>query len=211
MVGFPENRPSAGALAFKAHKATRQPGYFAPRPPSTGRFSVPDPLGACYLAATPGVAVGELISPVYIDAGYVPASAVEGVVITAVMLPEALCFANVSDPAAKPWRVTTELTSTDDCDIPRQWAVRFAAEGYDGVFYTARFSPGGRTPGHGSVRQVASTSARTPPKRPGKRASHPDFKFSTLRRRWPHGARCHRRSTEKESESSRAVSRAFHK
>ena len=143
LTGFPENRPLAGTLAFKAHKATRQPGYFAPRPPSAGRFSVLAPMGTCYLAATLGVAVGELISPVYIDAGYVPASEVEGVVVTAVMLPGSLCFANVSDPAVKPWGVTTELTSTDDYDIPWQWAARFASEGYDGVFYTARFSPGG--------------------------------------------------------------------
>lgn len=121
---------------------TRNPGYFAPRPPADGRFSVAAPNGTCYLALSESVAALEIMAPEFIEDGEIPWEETLGWEVACVEFPGLTKTAAVSSPDASRYKVTTELTSTDQYDITQQWAERLREAGFEAILYTARFTPG---------------------------------------------------------------------
>jgi len=67
---------------------------------------------------------------------------VGGRVVSRVGLPEAVHAANVSVANAIQYRITAELTAIGDYDLTQDWARIFHRDGFSGIRYALRFTPG---------------------------------------------------------------------
>lgn len=144
LTGFPEHRTRARTVLYRAHHASRGSWWFSS---GGGRFDLPPPQGTCYLASTAAAAVRERLGPVLSARQLVPATVLDGVVVSRLVVgvpgqQRDLRWANLRVAAAARFGVTRELESMTPYDVPVRWARAFAAAGLDGVRYGPRFSPG---------------------------------------------------------------------
>jgi hypothetical protein len=144
LTGFPLRRTAPGTMLHRAHQARRGPWWFAS---AGGRFDLAQPRGTCYLASSALVAVRERLGPVLAARESLPATVLEGVVVSrlAVGVPgerAPLRLANLRVSAAAGFGVTRELESMTPYDVPVRWARAFDDLGLDGIWYGPRFSPG---------------------------------------------------------------------
>lgn len=142
--GFPEHRTPSGTMLHRAHLARRGPWWFSS---GGGRFDLPSPRGTCYLASTALAAVRERLGPVLATRTTLPATTLDGVVVSrlAVGVPgesRDVRWANLRVSGAARFGVTRELESMTPYDVPARWARAFDQAGLDGVRYGPRFSPG---------------------------------------------------------------------
>jgi hypothetical protein len=72
----------------------------------------------------------------------VPASLLNGVVVSELAVGASTALANLRSTRAGEFGVLNELAIMVPYDIPQAWARAFAAAGLGGVRYPARFSPG---------------------------------------------------------------------
>ncbi len=144
LTGFPVLRTPPTLVLHRAHQSSRGPWWFAS---GGGRFDLSAPRGTCYLASSPLAAVRERLGPVLAARSALPASTLEGVVVSRLTVGRATdagptSWANLRVAGAARFGVTRELESMTPYDVPQQWARAFDAEGLDGVRYGPRFSPG---------------------------------------------------------------------
>lgn len=137
--GFPRRTLAAGMTWFRQHAASCGPWWFSCS--GAGRFDLADPYGTCYLAASPQSAVREGIGPDLAEHGQVPASLIDGRVVSALPLPETVTAANVDSPrAVDHYGVTAELTAMTPYDVPQAWANTLHRAGFDAVIGRLRFA-----------------------------------------------------------------------
>lgn len=142
--GFPVRRMAPSAMLHRAHRAARGPWWFSS---AGGRFDLPAPRGTCYLATSALVAVREWLGPVLARRASLPATTLDGVVVSRLPVGERgtsrhLLMANLRVEGAAAFGVTRELESMTPYEIPALWARALAEAGLDGVWYGPRFTPG---------------------------------------------------------------------
>lgn len=136
---FPRRSFRAGSRWFRQHDAADGPWWFSSS--TDGRFDLPAPNGTCYLANSAQAAARERIGPDMAATGHVPASIVEGRVMSNLALPHLAVAANLdADRAADGYGVTGELTVMTPYSIPQAWAVALHSAGFDGIVGRLRFS-----------------------------------------------------------------------
>ena len=161
LAGFPAYRLEPRAVLCRAHLAANGPWWFSHD--GGGRFDLPAPRGTCYLATDPAVAVRERLGAVLGGAPYVPASLLEGVVVSRLGVPSPRRLANLRVARAADFGVTRELEVMVPYAVPQAWARALADVGLDGVRYGPRFTPGPAS----SVALFDEAGARDWPADPG--------------------------------------------
>lgn len=137
---FPAYRLVPGVPLFRAHLSAHGPWWFSSD--GGGRFDLPPPHGTCYLATNPAVAVRERLGTVLGGSASVPASLLEGVVVSRLRLPVARRLANLQVARAADFGVTRELETMVPYAVPHAWARALSAAGLEGLRYGPRFTPG---------------------------------------------------------------------
>lgn len=140
LAGFPVHELRPTTALFRAHRADRGPWWFGSD--GSGRFDLPAPRGACYVALDPASAVRERVGPVLAAARAVPESLLEDVVVSRVALPAARDVADLQSRAAGEYGVTRELETMVPYAVPQAWARALDRAGHQGVRYGPRFTPG---------------------------------------------------------------------
>jgi hypothetical protein len=144
--GFPVHRLAPRTVLHRAHLAVNGPWWFSSE---GGRFDLDRPRGTCYLATTALAALRERLGPVLARRATLPATTLEGVVVSRLRLgrggdgdqPPAR-LANLRSSRAATFAVTRELESMTPYDVPQAWARALDSVGLDGIRYGPRFSPG---------------------------------------------------------------------
>lgn len=140
LTGFPVRRLAKGTVLFRAHRAELTPWWFGND--ASGRFDLRAPRGTCYLAGDAETALRERLGPVLGARAAVPESALEGVVVSALRLAAGTQAADLQSRRAAAFGVTRELETMVPYAVPQAWARAFDAEGFGGVRYSPRFTPG---------------------------------------------------------------------
>ena len=140
VAGFPAYPVDEGTDLFRAHGRELGPWWFGND--GSGRFDLRPPRGTCYVALDPLSALRERLGPVLGGAQAVPASLLEESVVSRLRLPAARDVADTQDRGAAAFGVTRELESTVPYAVPQAWARAFDEEGFGGVRYGPRFTPG---------------------------------------------------------------------
>ena len=138
--GFPTRVVTPDDVLQRAHTAGLGPWWFASG--GAGRFDLPLPRGTCYLADSAVVAVRERLGTVLGGRAVVPASLLDGVVVSALRLPQERRLADVEARGATAFGVTRELETMVPYAVPQAWAAAFDEAGLGGVAYGPRFTTG---------------------------------------------------------------------
>lgn len=137
--GFPAYDLRADHPLHRAHHSDRGPWWFSS---TGGRFDLPVPLGTCYLADSPLVALRERLGPVLAGCSRVPASLLEESVVSRLRVPETHRVADLQAARATRFGVTRELETMVPYAVPQAWARALHRSGLRGVRYGPRFSTG---------------------------------------------------------------------
>lgn len=135
---FPAVELASDHEVVRVHGLQHDPGWFSFD--KGGRFDLALPRGTCYAGDALGVALREALGGMARH-DRVPASEARLRAAT-VLVGLTGRFAAVSEPDAARFGVTAELTSMPTYAVPQAWAEAFDAAGFDGIRYTARFTPG---------------------------------------------------------------------
>lgn len=107
-----------------------------------GRFDLVHPEGTCYFGETEAVAVRERCGRLVAAHLPLPASFLQGRVVSTVQMAIGP-LADLVDPEVWTVGVTAELHAGNDYELTGRWARQFRAAGFDGLRYAPRFTPGG--------------------------------------------------------------------
>ena len=100
-----------------------------------------NPCGTCYLASTPEAAAREIVGPDFSASGRVPEGLVRDRIVSQLELPFTVEAARItSDHTLGYGVVGSELAVAASYDLSCQWAEAFNAAGFNGIWYTPRFS-----------------------------------------------------------------------
>ncbi len=138
--GFPRRHVTPTDVLHRGHTAAYRPWWFGCD--GGGRFDLHLPRGTCYLADSAAVAVRERLGTVLGTRATVPASLLDGVVVSRLHLPHPCDLANLQSSAASRFGVLRELEVMVPYYVPQDWATAFDQEGFGGVAYGPRFSTG---------------------------------------------------------------------
>jgi len=143
--GFPRAPLAAGTLLYRCHSVRQRHWWFASRGPGAGgRFDLPAPRGTHYVASDVETAVRERLREQGRQSGDVPGDIAETFQVTVTRAARSWSCAHVGVKRAARFGVTRELTTLpkDYHETTQAWAEAFAAAGFDGLRYGARFTPG---------------------------------------------------------------------
>lgn len=140
LVGFPVAR--LPDIAFRVTRAGRRPWWFSNS--MEGRFDLPAPLGACYVAAEAVNAVVEVIGADVIG-GLVSTRFIGDRRIWEVPAARPTSLADSTSNGARRFGVTNEIGTVVPYSCPQQWARSLHASGFDGVQYHLRHVPSAGT------------------------------------------------------------------
>lgn len=140
LTGFPAYSLVPSYPVYRAHAVTRAPWWFSSS--EEGRFDLPKPRGTCYLAGSPLAALRERIGSVLGERAFVPASLLEGVVVSKLSVLRPISLADLQAHRASDFGVTRELETMTPYAVPHAWALAFAGAGCGGVRYRPRFTTG---------------------------------------------------------------------
>lgn len=112
---------------------------FTSNPPGRNRFDLPAPQGTCYWSDRAYGSFVEVFRGITVLA---PSDVQRRRLFTASAPP--LRLADLTAPAAYPFGVTVELSSSSEYDMAQQWAQRLATRGVDGLLSLCRHDPSGR-------------------------------------------------------------------
>ncbi|GAA1422976.1 RES family NAD+ phosphorylase [Agrococcus citreus] len=135
---FPAVDLAVDRRLVRVHGAGHGPGWFSSD--KGGRFDLTAPRGTSYAGDALAVALREALGGLARQ-GRVPVAEAR-LRAASIVVGVAGRFAAVSVPEAARFGVTSELTSMPMYTVPQMWAEAFAAAGFDGIRYTARFTPG---------------------------------------------------------------------
>ena len=143
LAGFPSRLLRAGEQVYRAHTATLGPWWFGAD--GHGRFDLSDPRGTCYLAGSALAALRERLGVVLGRLPVVPASLLEGAVVSTLAAPDERDLADLQTADAARFGVTRELETMVPYAVPQAWARGFDEAGLGGVAYGPRFTTGDAT------------------------------------------------------------------
>lgn len=116
----------------------------SPRARPGGRFDLREPEGTCYLASTDGAAVRERVGRLLATHRPIPEYLYTGRVVSQVVLPDLDGpVADLTSEEAAALGVTVEIHSSPDYRLTARWAAQAHADGFGGLRYQPRFTPGG--------------------------------------------------------------------
>lgn len=136
---FPSRAILAGTQWKRAHRAEREPWFFASA--GSGRFDLEEPMGTCYVANRAEGAAREVIGPEFISTGFVNRQLLKDRVVSTVLMPSDLTAAKLTADGAFAFGVSNELSATSDYSICQSWAAALASHGFTAIWYQPRFSP----------------------------------------------------------------------
>lgn len=145
LSGFPAVDLDKGQRVARSHAVTNTAWWFASTPASGGgRFDLGSPCGTCYIADNVEVAVRERLRETIVASGVVSPLLAERFAVSVFTMPRAWRCAHIGLAKAARFGVTRELAALAPSQYPlsRQWASAFAATGFEGIRYGARFTPG---------------------------------------------------------------------
>ncbi|MGO1543697.1 MAG: RES family NAD+ phosphorylase [Gulosibacter sp.] len=138
LAGFPARPLDVQDSVYRSYSSNRGPGWYSSN--GSGRFDLSPPHGTGYVADTVAMAIRErfgviarrrVLSNAEVDSFRVAElTGING------------SFGDVSSAAAAEFGVTGELTTSKDYELSRRWAAALYEEGYDGIRYVPRFTPG---------------------------------------------------------------------
>lgn len=142
------SRRIAGATLHRVHRAGRPLWWFSTVDPSdlaaSGRFDLPAPNGACYLATTRSTAVLEALQRDF-SGGSLPVSALRRRSVSAVVVPPGSApAAGLTSRAAVAAGVTVALWADRDRALTQRWAVELHGAGWPALYHGAQHDPTGR-------------------------------------------------------------------
>ena len=140
LAGFPTYPVDEEVDLFRAHRRDLGPWWFGND--GGGRFDLRSPRGTCYVALDPLSALRERLGPVLGGTPSVPESLLEDAMVSRLRLPAARDVADTQDRRAVGFGVTREIETTVPYAVPQAWASAFDEEGFGGVRYGPRFTPG---------------------------------------------------------------------
>jgi hypothetical protein len=143
LAGFPARRMPQGQRLYRAHTSTLGAWWFGSD--GHGRFDLTAPRGTCYLAGSALVALRERLGVVLGRSPVVPASLLEGAVVSRLALPEERSVADLQSGDTGAFGATRELETMVPYAVPQAWARGFDAVGLGGVAYGPRFTTGDAT------------------------------------------------------------------
>lgn len=136
---FPRDTPEPGRGYYRAHHEKNSAWFFSG---DRGRFDLGSEFGTSYWADSPKTALRERLRGAISDKNLLSPGFVKELAISVSTLPPALC-ANISHPDASEFGVTVALSGGEvDYSMSQTWAGELSSVGFDGVRYTARFTPG---------------------------------------------------------------------
>lgn len=124
-----------GCWWFTAHERDVTPG---------GRFDLLTPDGTCYLADSAEAAVRERVGRYSAARTWVPANAVDGVLVSIVVTLHtgSRPLADSTHASAAALGATRELSAATGYGLTSRWAQALFREGFAGLLYQPRFSTG---------------------------------------------------------------------
>ncbi|MGH9119174.1 MAG: RES domain-containing protein [Acidimicrobiales bacterium] len=139
LLAFPRRRLRRGTRLYRIHPAGRSPFWFAR---AGGRFDLPPPNGACYLALSGEAAFLETLARRPI--GLVPAEEVDRRRLTVAPLPRDVAAANLPVRRARAFGLTAEIHTSPDRSITRAWAHALFTAGHRVIVAIPRHDVTGR-------------------------------------------------------------------
>ena len=120
---------------FRIHQASHDAWWFC----NDGfcRFDLMAPLGTCYAAEDP---LGAFVET-FRDFGAVSERDVATRKVATLRVGRPLRLADCTTARARGYGLTAEIHSAPEYDRTRQWAAAFAAAGFEGIRYFARYDP----------------------------------------------------------------------
>jgi RES domain len=139
---FPTRRLAAGARLYRIHRAGHGLFFFGSEGAGRGRFDLPAPLGACYLALSGEAAFLETLArrPVRL----IPLEEVDRRRLTVAPLPRPVDAANLPVKRAREFGLTGEIHATVDYAATRAWARALHAAGFAAMVGIPRHDVTGR-------------------------------------------------------------------
>lgn len=125
---------------WRIHGEEREPSFF--NSSGSGRFDLLDVRGrgTCYLSSTPAGAFVEVFGDMLI----VPRELVARKRLSRAVAADKLRLANVTDPLViGRYGLGQEISSNLDYGPTQRWATALHANGFDGIWYSARHDPSG--------------------------------------------------------------------
>jgi hypothetical protein len=142
VTGFPSWRLRRTQRVFRAHRAELSPWWFSSS--GQGRFDLPPPDGTCYVASDAQAALRERLGDSLVAAGVVPASLIDGAVVSTLTVPRGSQLADTTAEGAADF-VTREISTITPYEVPQAWARALRADGHGGIRYQPRFTTSPRT------------------------------------------------------------------
>jgi RES domain len=140
LSAFPARTIRRTTRLYRAHTRGHAPWWFTSA--GDGRFDLPAPDGTCYVADQPVAALRERLGPRVVHSGTVRRSELEKTVVSRLALPSPARVANAAHPDAYQHGCTTEIGTVEDYRLTNRWAIAFWRDGWMGVRYASRLSPG---------------------------------------------------------------------
>lgn len=141
LATFPTRRLRAATTRlYRIHRAVQGPFFFASD--GSGRFDLPAPDGACYLALSGEAAFLETLARR--PTRMIPAEEVDRHRLTTAPLPRELDAANLPVKRAHGFGLTGEIHSTVDYRVSRAWARALHAAGHRAIVGIPRHDVTGR-------------------------------------------------------------------
>lgn len=146
LAGLPRQRVVGSTLWRVFQRRRRHPWYFASAPDDPrmgGRFDLPAPDGACYLATSMVAAVLEAFQD--FGEGLLPDTALRGRAAARVSAPPtAPAAARLTAPAARGVGATAALWAGGDRDCTQAWAASLHRAGWRAAYAGIAHDPAGR-------------------------------------------------------------------
>lgn len=148
LTGLPV-KPTVGLRLHRLFRADRLSAWFFASVPmggdpnSSGRFDLPHPDGACYLANSAVGAVLETFQ--YLEGGLLPDAELRRRARLEVVAPvSSLAAVNLTAARARGVGVTLELFATSDRALTQRWAAQLRRAGHRALWHAQRHDPTGR-------------------------------------------------------------------
>lgn len=137
---FPVWRLRRTQRLWRAHRRELSPWWFCSD--MSCRFDLASPHGTCYLGLTAGVAVRERLGERLVHQGVVTTKWADSFAVSELRVLRGRRLADTTHSKAADHGVTRELATLTPYELPQQWAAAFHRDGFPGLRYHSRFSPG---------------------------------------------------------------------
>lgn len=125
---------------FRAVTIGRTPWWFGSD--GSQRFDVPEPGGTCYVGLDIATAIREKGRRPVLSSGKLEPGFLASFDVYELRLPSTIRVAKSLDDSAVDFGVNHELATVGDYSLTCLWAEAFVSAGFEGLFYSSRFTSG---------------------------------------------------------------------